>query len=110
MQMNEYQALAARTIKPEMGEVAMESHALHGIASEVGEIHGIFQKFYQGHDVDTEHVKKEFGDLLWFIAEFCTSQGWTLEEVAQGNIDKLIARYPDGFDPEKSLHRKAGDV
>ena len=33
-----------------------------------------------------------------------------LETVLQMNVDKLRARYPDGFDAEKSQHRKAGDV
>ncbi len=44
------------------------------------------------------------------IAELCTAYGFTLEEVMQLNIDKLCARYPDGFSEEKSLHRAEGDV
>lgn len=47
---------------------------------------------------------------MWFIAEYCTSHGWSLDDICQTNIDKLIARYPDGFDPELSLHRKPGDI
>lgn len=108
--MNNYQALAARTIRHEMNQFDMRHHALHGMSSEIGEIHGIYQKIYQGHTADEEHLKKEVGDLLWFIAEFCTSYGWNLGDVAQMNIDKLIARYPRGFEEERSLNRKAGDV
>jgi len=48
--------------------------------------------------------------LLWFIAEWCTSYGLSLEDIMQLNIDKLRARYPEGFDAEHSLHRKEGDV
>ena len=44
------------------------------------------------------------------IAEACTALDVTLEEVMRMNIDKLKERYPEGFDPEKSLHRKEGDV
>ena len=44
------------------------------------------------------------------IAEYCTAQGWDLGEIMQLNLDKLRARYPDGFDPAHSLHREAGDV
>ena len=55
-------------------------------------------------------MKKEVGDLLWFIAEYCTANGWLLEDVMQMNIDKLKARYPEGFDPEKSQNRAAGDI
>lgn len=47
---------------------------------------------------------------MWFIAEYCTACGWTLEEIAQMNIEKLMARYPDGFEAERSLHRKEGDI
>ena len=48
--------------------------------------------------------------LIWMIAEICTALDFTLDDVMQTNIDKLKARYPDGFDPEKSLHRKDSDV
>lgn len=107
---NEYQKLAARTISKGIGKASMEAHALHGIVGEVGELHSLYQKLYQGHNWDENHAKKELGDLLWFIAEYCTGNGWTLEEVMLLNIEKLMARYPDGFEAERSLHRKAGDV
>ena len=110
MQMNEYQALAARTINQKLDSLQMSYHALHGLSGEVGEIHSLYQKTYQGHEFTEEHMKKEFGDLLWFMAEYCTAMGWTLEDVAQMNIDKLKARYPEGFDAEKSLHRREGDI
>lgn len=107
---NEYQALAKRTINSELTHHEMRMHALHGMVGEVGEIHSIFQKFYQGHKPVETHVKKEVGDLCWFIAELCTAYGWEMEEVMQMNIDKLIARYPEGFETEKSLNRKEGDI
>lgn len=110
MYLNEYQALAARTIDPEGTFETKQMHALHGMVAEVGELHSIYQKFYQGHEVNEEHVKKELGDILWFIAEYCTVFGWDLSEIAKMNIKKLEARYPDGFDPEHSLHRSAGDI
>ena len=110
MRMNEYQALAARTINQKLYPEQQAMHALHGMVGEIGEIHSLYQKSYQGHEIDRDHLKKETGDLLWFISEYCTAMGWTLEEVAQGNVDKLIARYPEGFDSDKSLHRKAGDI
>lgn len=110
MDMNEYQKLAARTIDKSLPPISVQDHALHGMVSELGELHGIFQKIYQGHVPEKEHMMKEVGDLLWFIAEFCTSRRWKLSDVAQMNIDKLIARYPDGFDADHSLHRKDGDI
>ena len=110
MKGNEYQVLAARTVSKTMTGEEIELHALHGMVGEIGELHSIYQKKYQGHKVDEIHQKKELGDLCWFIAEYCTAKGWKLEDVMQMNIDKLKARFPDGFEVEKSLHRKAGDI
>lgn len=107
---NEYQKLASRTVPDEFDIIEKEFHALHGMVGEIGELHSIYQKVYQGHEFNEEHAKKELGDLLWFIAEYCTAHKWNLEDVMQLNIDKLIARYPDGFDVEHSLHRKKGDI
>ncbi len=110
MQLNEYQRLAQRTMDNNRNMEATTLHALHGMVGEIGEIHSIYQKFYQGHPIEEEHLKKEVGDLLWFIAEYCTIHGWSLNEVAILNIEKLKARYPEGFDAEHSLHRKEGDI
>lgn len=107
---NEYQKLASRTINKNLAYYEQRTHALHGMVGEIGEIHSIYQKVYQGHAVDNEHMKKEVGDLLWFVAEFCTANGWKMEDIMQMNIDKLKARFPEGFEAEKSLHRKEGDV
>lgn len=108
---NEYQKLASRTIPETFIEADCIGHSLHGMVGELGELHSIYQKLYQGHGkIDNEHLKKEVGDLLWFIAEYCTGMGWNLDDVMQMNIDKLKARYPDGFDVEHSIHRKEGDI
>lgn len=109
MTLNEYQTLAARTIATD-DMCEMVAHALSGVVAEVGELHSLYQKIYQGHPFDEEHAKKETGDILWMIAEYCTAMGWNLGDVAQLNIDKLKARYPDGFSADRSLHRADGDV
>jgi len=111
MMPNEYQQLAMRTRNiPYNHKRDMLMHAVLGLTSEAGEVAGIFQKEYQGHEIDPLHLKKELGDCLWMIAEACTAMGWTMEEVMKLNIEKLKARYPDGFDTEHGLHRKAGDI
>lgn len=106
----EYQKLAARTINRDLNEIEVAYHGLHGMVGEIGEIHSLYQKTYQGHELDEGHLKKEVGDLLWFIAEYCTANGWDLDDVMQLNIDKLKARYPQGFAVENSLNRKEGDI
>lgn len=111
MTINEYQELAMRTCGiPYEEKEDMLRHAVFGLTSEAGEVAGLLQKEYQGHTIDKEHAKKELGDCCWMIAEACTALGFDLESVMQANIDKLRARYPEGFDPERSLHRVAGDI
>lgn len=110
MTLNEYQTRAARTINHANSPAEMEMHALHGMCGEIGELQSLYQKMYQGHQFDKVHAMKELGDLMWFIAEYCTACGFTLEEVAKANIEKLKARYPEGFETDKSLHRKEGDI
>lgn len=110
MTLNEYQGLAARTINPKLTVSQQARHALFGIASETGELLGLWQKAMQGHAINDEHMLKECGDILWMLSELLTAKGYALDDVAQMNIDKLKARYPDGFDAEHSLHRGAGDV
>ena len=107
---NEYQEKAARFINNDISNIESLFHALHGLAAEVGEIHGIYQKYYQGHKIDSIHEKKEIGDVLWMIAELCTIRGYRLGDIMQINLDKLNARYPNGFEVEKSLNRKVGDI
>lgn len=106
----EYQELAARTVNQDLGLEDKVMHSLHGMVGEIGEIHSLYQKVYQGHGLDVAHLKKECGDLLWFIAEFCTAYGWDIEEIMQMNIDKLKSRYPDGFKAEQSINRAEGDI
>lgn len=108
--MSEYQLLAARTINPALSREQLLLHALHGLTAEVGEIHGLFQKQYQGHPIDPDHLTKEIGDCEWFVAELCTALGIDLGAVGRTNIDKLRKRFPTGFDTERSVHREAGDV
>lgn len=111
MRGNEYQELAMRTCSiPYEKKRDRLMHAVFGLNSEAGEVAGIFQKEYQGHEVQLEHLKKELGDCLWMIAEACTALDITMEEVMQLNIDKLRARFPEGFTAERSIYRAEGDV
>lgn len=110
MNFKEYQDKARRTQAPDMTNDDKLRHAVFGLASEAGEVAGLMQKRYQGHDLNIDHMVKELGDCLWMIAEACDAVGITMDDVAQTNILKLIERYPDGFTAEKSLHRKDGDI
>lgn len=106
MELNRYQELAKRTMNPKLTGYETEMHALHGMASEMGEVHSVYQKAFQGHAFSEKDVADELGDLLWFIAEWCTVRGYKLEEIAQHNIDKLKKRYPVRFSEELSVNRE----
>lgn len=107
----EYQKLAMRTCGiPYDNKEGRLHHAVFGLTSEAGEVAGILQKVYQGHEFDKEHIKKELGDCLWMIAEACEALDLDMDDVMQTNIDKLKARYPEGFSADRSLHRKEGDI
>ena len=64
----------------------------------------------QGHELDTAHMAKELGDVAWYLAVSANAIGYDLETIMQMNVDKLKARYPDGFDAEHSLHRNQDDI
>ena len=86
-------------------------NACLGLSGEVGEFNDMIKKWvFHEKDLDMEHAKKEAGDILWYVAMLCESFGWNMGEIMQMNVDKLIARYPDGFDIDRANHRAAGDV
>ena len=58
-----------------------------------------------GHELDTFKLAKELGDVLWYISAIATGLGLDLDLIAQYNIDKLQARYPDKFSSERSINR-----
>ena len=60
--------------------------------------------------MDREHLAKELGDVAWYLAVSADALGYTLEEVLEMNVEKLRARYPEGFEIERSLTRKEGDI
>ena len=109
MTINEYQKAAMRTVNP--GVCDQLPNVALGLCGEAGEIADMVKKAeYQGHDLNKEHIAKELGDVAWYLALGATTIGYDLETILQMNVDKLKERYPEGFDPEKSLHRKPGDV
>jgi len=57
------------------------------------------------------HMKRELGDIMWYIAQACMALDVSIDEVIAMNVDKLKARYPGGeFDVHYSENRQEGDV
>lgn len=106
MQANEYQKLAMATLNPKLSKQDILVNAVMGLCGESGEAIDIVKKhLHQGHDLDREKLTKELGDIAWYLAEAAYALDIPLAEVLEGNIAKLKARYPEGFDTEKSIHR-----
>ena len=108
MTVNEYQKLAMTTLNPALSKKDVLINGVMGLCGESGEAIDIVKKHLaQGHPLDREKLIKELGDIAWYLAETATALDVNLEEVLQGNIEKLRRRYPEGFDAAHSLHREA---
>lgn len=75
-----------------------------GLAGEAGEVCALVFAG-QGTEVDRVKLKKELGDVLWYVAALCSKFGLDLGDVMTANIEKLRARYPEGYSAEASQQR-----
>jgi len=86
-----------------------------GMSAEAGEFTEIVKKIvFQGKPVNEDtlfHMKREIGDVMWYVSQACMGLGISLDEVMEMNVNKLKKRYPGGeFDVHYSENRKQGDV
>ena len=103
---NEYQRLAMTTLNPALSQQDVLINAVMGLCGESGEAIDIVKKhLHQGHALDQEKLIKELGDIAWYLAEAAYALDVNLDDVFEKNIKKLKARYPEGFDTAKSIHR-----
>ena len=110
MTINEYQELAMRTVNPDLDKKDMLINSVMGLCGESGEAIDIVKKWFaHGHELDTEHFKKELGDIAWYLAEAATAVGVKLEDILEANIEKLKKRYPEGFETKRSIERSPED-
>lgn len=112
MKLNDYQKLGWRTMPPKTEDKAQRASDISnysmGLAGESGEVVDLLKKhIHHGHELDRDEAKEEMGDVLHYLSGLATMLGFTLEEVAHANIEKLMKRYPEGFTQEDSINRKA---
>ena len=86
-----------------------------GLTAEAGEFTEIVKKIIlQGKPYNEDnvfHMKRELGDICWYIAQACIALDTTFDEIIEMNVEKLKASYPGGeFDVHKSENRKTGDL
>lgn len=87
-------------------------YAAMGMCGEAGEASELIKKYaYHGHAIDTEHLARELGDVLWYVSYMAHLFGYPLGKIMAINQEKLAKRYPDGkFDAERSNNRKEDDI
>lgn len=104
MNFTDYQKLAQRTSPAGHDKIL---NGVMGLAGESGECVDIVKKaMFQGHELDKDKLLEELGDCMWYCAELASGLGVSLETVAMNNYKKLLKRYPEGFDAERSIHRE----
>ena len=86
-----------------------------GLSAEAGEFTEVVKKIIlQGKPYNEDnvfHMKRELGDICWYLAQACMALDTTFDEIIEMNVDKLKARYPGGeFDVHKSENRREGDL
>ena len=114
----DYAAFLTRTNSLELQEdcnVTQLLTAALGLTAESGEFTEVVKKIiFQGKPYNEEnifHMKRELGDICWYLAQACMALDTTFDEVIEMNVDKLQARYPGGsFDVHHSENRVEGDV
>ena len=122
---NKYQRLAMRTndgksterlkyhtnVSNAQVDIGGVFNACLGLSGEVGELNDMVKKYvFHDHTMDEAHFKKEIGDIMWYVAMTCESCGYKLDDILEMNIDKLKARYPEGFSEQLSKNRAEGDI
>ena len=93
----EYQVEAFKTISPEIEDA--EDYFLLGLCSESGEVAGVAKKYLRGDYGRVEYIeklKKELGDVFWYLAMTCEVHGFNLMTIANMNIGKLRKRQENG--------------
>jgi len=114
----DYAALLTRMNKLELEDDCNLSQLLTaalGLTAESGEFTEIVKKIIlQGKPYNEDnvfHMKRELGDICWYIAQACMALDTTFDEIIEMNVDKLKKRYPGGeFNVHQSENRKAGDL
>lgn len=111
MTANEYQKLALRTARKDLDSTQLLLNGALGLAGESGEVVDAIKKhLFQSHWLDRSELVKELGDVAWYLAIAAHAIGYDLDTIFKMNIEKLIDRYPNGFDSERSINRKEGDI
>lgn len=100
MDFKEYQKESKKTaLYPESGNNFI--YPTLGLSGESGEVADKIKKIIRddgGHvsEEKREDIKKELGDVLWYVAQLATELHLDLDDIAKGNLEKLFSRKERG--------------
>lgn len=105
--LNQFQNDCLRTTNRNLNWEQTVTNCIFGAMGETAEISEHFKKhWFHGHNLDTEKIKLEIGDALFYLAWLADTMGFDFDEVGQAVISKLSKRYNGGFTTDQSLNRK----
>lgn len=100
---DEYQQRTKKTVK--FSKAVAPVYCLLGLASEVGEVMGVAKRVLRGDSLHTFSLSQEIGDVLWYMAQLCSSLGLSLGTIAEDNLKKLEDRKKRGVIKGKGDYR-----
>ena len=86
-QLNEYQEFAFSTL---LEQCANTSYLTLGLCGESGEVAELIKKGIRDNNLDEKELAKELGDVLWYLSNLAELYGYTLEDIANINKNKLL--------------------
>ena len=98
MELNDYQKDALRTAAMFTGssmKLLCFALSFNGEAGEIANLIGEYVFRYKA--LNKDQLKLDLGDALWYITAIADSCGFSLEDIASANVEKLKAKYPNGF-------------
>ncbi|HMR72647.1 MAG TPA: nucleoside triphosphate pyrophosphohydrolase family protein [Candidatus Saccharibacteria bacterium] len=101
MTLNDYQTQARTTFTIENDLTRQVTYLALGLNGEAGEVAEKIKKILRDTDVDfkklnLDDIKKELGDVLWYVSTLSNILGLELEDVAKTNLEKLSSRKERG--------------
>ena len=105
MHIEDFQNISKRTApKSEQRENALNFTI--GAFGELSEVSEHIKKWaFHGHELDVEKISNELGDVAWYLVNLASTFNIDMDKVLEGNINKLLKRYPTGFSVEDSIKR-----
>lgn len=106
MELSHYQEAALRTAPDGVTPYHDLLHGALGVATEAGELLDVIKKNHAyGRELDHTNIREEIGDVLWYLALLARATGTSLDTIAEANVAKLRARYPNRYNHHHALNR-----